>query len=107
MALVLVHDCDELAGLETFPAFHCGEPRPFGCVFACCLAVVVGVREVEKAVHSYCDKRSVGLKCNAVLMDKVILIWNIPAGARGLKVLYFADCTELAEEEGFLDGLHN
>ena len=67
------------------------------------------VREVEVAVHSHCDKRAVGLKGYAVLVDEVILVGDIPAGARAGEVLHFADCTELTEKEGFLDGhgLHN
>ena len=106
-ALVLVHDCYELAGLEACPAFLRRETRPLGRVLARGLAVVVAVREVEAAVHPHCDKRAVGLKGYAVLVDEVILIGDIPTGARAGEVLYFADCTELTEKEGFLDGLHN
>ena len=67
----------------------------------------MGIREVEVAVHPYCDERALCLKGYAVLVDEVMLIGDIPAGARGLKVLNFADCAQLMEKEGFLDGLHN
>lgn len=106
-ALVLVHDCDEIAGLEACPAFLRRETRPLGRILARGLAVVVAVREVEVAVHHHCDKRAVGLKGYAVLVDEVVLVGNIPTGARAGEVLNFADCTELTEKEGFLDGLHN
>ena len=104
--LVLLNE-DELAGLETCPAFLRGETRPLGRILAGGLAVVVVVREVEVAVHPHCDKRAVGLKGYAVLVDEVILIGDIPAGARAGEVLHLTDSTELTEKEGFLDGLHN
>jgi len=104
--LVLL-DCNELAGLEACPAFLRGETRPFGRILAGGLAAVVEVREVEVAVHPHCDKRAIGLKGDAVFTYEVLLIGYIPAGARAGEVLHPTDCTELAEEEGFLDGFHN
>ena len=98
---------DELARFQPSLAFLGGEARPFGRILAGGIAVGVVGSEVEVAVHAYCDKRAVGLKGDAVLAYEVILIGDIPAGARGLKVLHLMDCTELVEEEGFLDGLHN
>jgi len=104
--LVLLNE-DELARLQTRLAFLRGETRPLGRVLAGGRAVVVGVREVEVAVHPHCDKRAVGLKGDAVLMNEVKLIGDRTAGARGNKAADGLDRTELVEQEGFLDGFHN
>ena len=105
LELLVLHDADELARLQTSPAFCGVVARPRGRVLARGLAVVVVVGEVEVAVHPYSDERAVGLKGDAVLTHEVELIGDIPTAARGLEVLRSADCTELAEEEGASDGL--
>lgn len=104
--LVLLNE-DELATLEPFPAFLRGVARPFGRILARGLAVVVGIREVEKAVHPHGNQSLVGLKGNAVGMHRIELIGDRAAGARGNEVADGLDRTELVEQEGFLNGLHN
>ena len=105
LELLVLHDADELARLQTSPAFCGVVARPRGRVLARGLAVVVVVGEVEVAVHPYSDERAVGLKGDAVLTHEVELIGDIPTAARGLEVLSSADCTELTEKEGASDGL--
>ena len=102
---LVLHDSNELARLKTSAPF-CGVATcPLGAILACGLAIIVIVSEIEVAVHTNSDECAVGLKGDAVLTYEVILIGNIPATTRALEVLNFADCTELAEEEGTSDGL--
>ena len=98
---------DELARLQTCPAFLRGVSRPLGRILAGGLAVVVGTREIEVAVHPYRNQCFVGLKRDAVGVYRIELIGDRAVGTRGNEVADGLHCAQLTEEEGFLDGLHN
>ena len=104
--LVLLNE-DEPTGLQPLSAFLCGETRPLGAVLAGGLAVVVGIREVKVAVHPYRYEGFVGLERNAVGVYRIELIGDRAVGTRGNEVADGLDCTQLTEEERFLDGFHN
>ena len=104
--LVLLNE-DELSRLQTCPALFGGVSRPLGRILAGGLAVVVVTGEVEVAVHPYRNKALVGLERNAVGMHRIELVGDRAVGTGGNEVADGLDRTELVEEGGFLDGLHN
>ena len=83
--LVLLNE-DELARLQTCPAFLRGVSRPLGAVLAGGLAVVVVACEVEVAVHTYRNQRFVGLERNAVGVYRIELVGDRAVGTRGNEV---------------------